>query len=340
MRQQVTSVELAKIAGVSQSTISRVLNDSPLIPEKTKRHVRKIAREYGFVLNSQAQSLKTNKTGTIGILFPRYFTSMIANTFFAHLYDHLSKTLMEYDYDIMILYNNDINSKMSYFEQTIQKRKIDGFIILKPDITKREHFVLVKNNVPYVSIFKQNSQLVDINTFTINSHEGGILAGKFFGQKQGARKIYLGLKDTSIDNTPRVNGFLQGMQQVGCTEVPVILEEEMSVSGGYSAIMRNRKLFDRHNCIYVYNDMMALGAINALLMLALKIPEQVEVIGTDDIPMATQFHPTLSTLKGPVTLMIREACATLVRLINKEHISGIKKEYSPVLVHRETTILE
>ncbi len=335
-----TSIELAKIAGVSQSTISRVMSDSPLIPEKTKQHVRKIAREYGFVLNSQAQSLKTNKTGTIGILFPRYFTSMIANTFFAHLYDHLSKTLMEYDYDIMVLYNNDLNSKMSYFEQSIQKRKIDGFIILKPDITEREHYVLAKNNVPFVSIFKQNSQLVDMNTFTINSYEGGVLAGRFFGRKQGAQKIYLGLEDTSIDNTPRVNGFLQGMQQVGCTEFPVILEEGMSVSGGYDAIMRNRNLFDRHTCIYIYNDMMALGAVNALLMLGLRIPQQVEVIGTDDIPMATQFHPTLSTLQGPVALMIQEACSTLVKLVNKAHISGIKKEYSPVLVHRETTIPE
>lgn len=335
-----TSVELAKIAGVSQSTISRVMNDSPLIPEKTKEHVRKIARDYGFVLNSQAQSLKTNKTGTIGILFPRYFTSMIANTFFAHLYDHLSKTLMEYDYDIMVLYNNDVTNKMSYFEQTIQKRKIDGYIILKPDITERERYVLDHNNVPYVSIFKQNSQIVNMNTFTINSYEGGVLAGKFFGQKQGAQKMYLGLTDTSIDNTPRVNGFLQGMQQVGCSEVPAILEGEMSVSGGYHAIMANEHLFNRHHCIYVYNDMMALGAINALLLQGVKIPGDVEVIGTDDIPMATQFHPTLSTLKGPVTLMVQEACATLVKLINKEHISGIKKEYSPVLVHRETTIMD
>ena len=333
-----TSVELAKIAGVSQSTISRVMNDSPLIPEITKEHVRKIARQYGFVLNSQAQSLKTNKTGTIGILFPRYFTSMISNTFFAHLYDQLSKTLMEYDYDIMVLYNNDVTSQMSYFEQTIQKRKNDGYIILKPEITEREHFVLTKNTVPYVSIFKQNTKIEDMNEFTISSYEGGILAGNFFGKKHESRKIYLGLQDSSIDNTPRMNGFLLGMKQVGCVEMPSILEEEMSVSGGYSAIMNNQHLFDRHCCIYSYNDMMALGAINALLLLGLKIPEQVEVIGTDDVPISTQFHPTLSTLQGPVTLMIQQACSTLIKLINKETIGTIKKEYSPVLVHRETTI--
>lgn len=333
-----TSVELAKIAGVSQSTISRVMNDSPLIPEVTKAHVRKIASQYGFVLNSQAQSLKTNKTGTVGILFPRYFTSMISNTFFAHLYDQLSKTLMEYDYDIMVLYNNNITTHMSYFEQTIQKRKNDGYIILKPEITKREHFVLTKNNVPCVSIFKQTTQIEDMNVFTINSYEGGVLAGKFFGKKQNARKIYIGLTGTSIDNTPRVNGFLDGMKYVGCNELPSIIEEEMSVSGGYNAIMNNQKLFDKHCCIYIYNDMMALGAINALLLLGLKVPEQVEIIGTDDIPMSTQFHPTLSTLQGPVTLMIQEACSILIKLVNKEKIGTVKKDYSPTLVHRETTI--
>ena len=85
--------------------------------------------------------------------------------------------------------------------------------------------------------------------------------------------------------------------------------------------------------------MMALGAINALLTLGIKIPEKVEVIGTDDIPLAKQFHPTLSTLKGPVDQMVHEASQTLVKLINREHISSLKKEYSPILVHRETTIL-
>lgn len=314
------------------------MNDSPLIPEVTKAHVRKIANEYGFVLNSQAQSLKTNKTGTIGILFPRYFTSMISNTFFAYLYDQLSKTLMEYDYDIMVLYNNDIKTQMSYFEQTIQKRKNDGYIILKPEITEREHYVLTKNKVPCVSIFKQTSQLEDMNVFTINSYDGGVLAGEFFGKKQDARKVYLGLKDTSVDNTPRVNGFLEGMKKVGCNEVPSIIEEEMSVNGGYHAIMKNQGLFDKHCCIYSYNDMMALGAINALLLLGLKIPEQVEIIGTDDIPLSTQFHPNLSTLQGPVTHMIQEACATLIKLVHKEKIGTVKKDYSPILVHRETTI--
>lgn len=336
-----TSIELAKIAGVSQSTISRVMNDSPLIPERTKEHVRKIAQEYGFVLNSQAQSLRTRKTGTIGILFPRYFTSMIANTFFAHLYDQLSKALMQFDYDIMVLYNNDLTTNMSYFEQTIQKRKIDGYIILKPDLTEREHRVLVDNNVPFVSIFRQNNLLLDMNTFTINSYEGGVLAGRFFGKKQGASKIYLGLKDTTIDNSPRVNGFLQGMRQVGCNDTPIIIQEEMSVSGGFHAIMDNLpKKFDQHYCIYIYNDMMALGAVNALLSLGIKIPEKVELIGTDDIPLATQFHPTLSTLKGPVDQMVHEASQTLIKLINREQISSLKKEYSPVLVHRETTILD
>jgi len=339
-----TSIELAKIAGVSQSTISRVMNDSPLIPERTKEHVRKIAQEYGFVLNSQAQSLRTRKTGTIGILFPRYFTSMIANTFFAHLYDQLSKALMQYDYDIMVLYNNDLTSKMSYFEQSIQKRKIDGYIILKPDLTEREYRVLVDNNVPFVSIFRQDNLLLDMNTFTINSYEGGILAGRFFGKKQGASKIYLGLRDTTIDNSPRVNGFLQGLRQVGCNDNPTIIQEEMSVSGGYHAIMDNfikkDHEFNKHYCIYIYNDMMALGAINALLSLGIKVPDQIEVIGTDDIPLATQFHPTLSTLKGPVDQMVHEASQTLIKLINREQISGLKKEYPPVLVHRETTILD
>lgn len=95
-----TSKEFAKLLGVSQSTISRAMNDSDLVPEEKKRMIRQKAVEYGFVLNSQARGLKTNRTGTIGIIFPTHFVGMGTNLMIAHLFDLIQKELDRYNYDI------------------------------------------------------------------------------------------------------------------------------------------------------------------------------------------------------------------------------------------------
>ena len=100
-----TSKEFAEIIGVSQSTISRALNNSSQISVERREFIQKKAEEYGFVLNSQARSLKTNRTGTVGILFPKHFIGMSSNLGLAHLYDLVQAELSKYDYDVMVVYD-------------------------------------------------------------------------------------------------------------------------------------------------------------------------------------------------------------------------------------------
>ena len=99
-----TSKEFASLIGVSQPTVSRALNNSNLVPEEKKQYIIQKAKEYGFELNSQAQSLKTKRTGTIGILFPKHFLGMNKNLMLAYVYDCIQKELSHYSYDIMVIY--------------------------------------------------------------------------------------------------------------------------------------------------------------------------------------------------------------------------------------------
>lgn len=131
-----TSREFAKLLGVAQSTVSRALNNSPQVSEKRRAHIRMKAAEYGFELNSQAQGLRTNRTGTVGILFPRQFKSMNENPMLTHVYDRVQKELIASDYDVMTIYDYDAGDKVSAFERIIRRRKVDALITLRPGLSE------------------------------------------------------------------------------------------------------------------------------------------------------------------------------------------------------------
>ena len=100
-----TSIEFAKMIGVSQSMVSRAMNDSPLVSSEKREYIKKKAMEYGFVLNSQAQSLRTKRTGTVAILIPEHFKGMSISIGLACFYDAIEKELVKYGYDIMVIYD-------------------------------------------------------------------------------------------------------------------------------------------------------------------------------------------------------------------------------------------
>lgn len=333
-----TSKELAKIAGVSPSTISRVMNDSPLISEKRKEEIRRLAKEYGFMLNSQAQSLKTKKTGTIAILMPRYFTDLCTNIFFTHLYDVISTELAKYEYDIMVIYSHQHpSSHLSPLERMVRIGKADGFLILRPHLSEDEIAILDNGKIPYTAIFMQNILQPLKSMFYINTEHGGHLAGTHFGSRPFDKILFLGLGGESVDNGPRLRGFLRGLKEAGYSGDIDILSGEMSMNGGYEAVMGYKAQMVSNSAIYAYNDMMAFGAINALTRLGYSVPCDVQLLGTDDIPLASSFRPQLSTVHAPVRQLARHACKTLIDSIQEDGTGSIIQEYKPHLVLRETT---
>ncbi len=334
-----TITDLAKKAGVSHSTVSRALNDSPLISRETKEKIRELADECGFVLNSQAQSLKTNKTGTVGILFPRYFTNLTTSIFYTYIYDLLRTELVIFDLDIMVIYNYKDTATLSPLERMIQKRKVDGYIILRPDLSERELALLTENHIPHVCLFRQQTVRTALHNFLIDSEYGGYLAGKFFGAKKKLHLFYLGLQENTVDNTPRIKGFLNGAAEAGYSGEITRIASDMSLEGGYNGIIKNSRLFSGKCGIYAYNDMMAIGAVNALTELRIPVPAQVQIIGTDDIPMASWIHPALSTVHAPAKEMVAQACSTLYSALQGKKQNAKNMTFKPALVHRDTTVV-
>jgi DNA-binding LacI/PurR family transcriptional regulator len=335
----ITSKEFARIIGVSQSTVSRALNNSPLVPPDKKALIKEMAAQYGFVLNSQARSLKTSKTGTIGIIFPRFFSSFSKNLMLTYIYDQIQRELIRNNYDIMAVYDYIETSEMPVFERIIKSQKIDGLINLRPNLSDEEMALVVNYHVPCVAIFDARQNNKALHQFIVDDKYAGFIAGQYIGKQAGYYPVYMSPSLKQEEPKLRLKGFSKGLSLYDRKiKDNAILQCGLSMREAYDIVIKNKKWFcSNKTAILAYNDLIAIGVMNALKDLGIAIPEQTQLIGMDDIPMAIWVDPLLSTIRFPVEEMVVEACGLLCRLIKKEKVAPIKKLLKSELILRGTT---
>lgn len=334
-----TSKEFAKIIGVSQSTISRAMNNSELVTAERREYIQQKAVEYGFVLNSQARSLKTNRTGTVGILFPKHFMGMHANLGLAYLYDLVQKELRKHGYDIMVVYDSDVAKGLSVFEYTIKKHKVDGFIVLRLDFSREELDLIRKYKVPCVYLL--NAVRVDecSSSCISDSEYGGYLVGQYFSQFKDYTCYYINVNETA-DTKSRLAGYNRGLAEQGVTlKRENILTCNLSIQSAYECIVANQDSFKGRKCaVFAYNDMIALGAVNACKELGLKIPEVVQVVGMDALPLVAELSPKITTVRLFQSEIAEMGCDLLRKAIEDTDKKVVQMIIKPEFVKGATTL--
>ena len=334
-----TSREFAELIGVSQATVSRALNGSPSVCEKTRIYIEKKAEEYGFVLNSQARSLKTNKTQTIGVLFPLNFDSLSKNLMFTHISDQLQRELSRRGYDIMIVYDHDPELKSNTIERVIRSGKVDGLINFRPQLLEREIDLIEKFRIPFVSLHSALQESTLLHQLMLDEEDAGFQIGQYLGSQDGGKYVYVAVSDEPPERSSRMHGYMKGLASKGKNlENDAILSAERSPECACEVILAHAQLFrNRQTSIFVYNDMMALGVLNALRELSVEVPHQAQVFGMDDIPLASWFTPKLSTMRSPVRQMVKDGCDLLIALIEGKEIAPQTVYYQAQMILRDTT---
>lgn len=335
-----TSKEFAKLIGVSQATVSRALNDSDVVPLERREFIKKKAEEYGFILNSQARSLKTNRTGTVGILFPRHFASMHANLGLAYTYDLVQKELSKHGYDVMVVYEREHSSGLTTFERIVKTRKVDGFIVLRLEFSQQELDLIRRYKVPCVYIL--NAAMIDeySSSYISDSEYGGYLMGAYLGKFKDSTHYYINVNATAGDAENRLAGFRRGLREHGVELRPDCLFEcSLSVRAAYECIMENKERFMHGKSVVVaYNDATALGALNAFQQLGLAVPDQVQIAGQGALPLAAELSPTITTIQPFREQIARMSCEYLKRAIDDADTEVVRMVIKPELVKGETTL--
>ncbi|MDR0519614.1 MAG: LacI family transcriptional regulator [Clostridiales Family XIII bacterium] len=327
----VTLKDVALLAGVSASTVSYVLNGKKRVRKETYDRIVKAAKELNYSPNRAAISLKTDQSNTIGVM-----VNNMQDLFFMEIIRAIENTAYEYKYNV--IFCDAVNSEEREISniRNLLSQRIDGLIFAGTGKTTSVH---LKNiGIPVVTLDRSaGSGDVSINTDNVS---GGELAAGFLvdrGKTPIAVITYSTLVGTFFD---RVSGYRKALaaRNLPCDDQLVVEAEFSTHDEGYRAAM---KLLDKgvgFKSIFCVNDMLAVGAMRALVERGYRIPEDIAIVGYDDIPIAKLFVPSLTTIRQPQYDMGQKAVEYLCKMIRKEVLSEEEKTLiiEPELIIRET----
>lgn len=331
---KVTISDIAKKAGVSKMTVSRVVNNTGAVAPHTREIIEKLIKEMNYHPDHIARSLSSKTTRTIGILIPKKEKIFLDN-YIAHVLSGVSEVLKEKDYRIM-LFPVDVENEYEVLG-IAQTNLVDGLILLK--ISNEDEYIkkLSEMNLPTIRINNRDDS-DKINFVDCENIKGSRLAIEYLYNK-GHRKIGFvcgRLEETNGED--RFVGYKNSIQEFGleCNEDWVI-KGEFEKDIAYQNAEKLISLENRPTAIFCSDDYMALGVIEKINEKGYKVPEDFAVIGFDDIDVASILKPALTTIRQPMRNLGSTAAQLLLDIINDKISTPVKKFIDVELIERETT---
>ncbi len=332
---KVTIHDIARLAGVSKSTVSAVLNDNPLIKDETKARVREAMKKLDYRPNELARALARKQTKTIGLIIKE-----IDNPYFARItsgvYDYANKE----GYTVLL---GSSELKPLQEQETLNvllSKKVDGLIIssLRDNGGFSHLLELKRRNVPFVLL--DTIDMLPTNGVDVDNVQVGFLAVDFLLQKGHRRIGYLAGPDHSLHSVQRLQGYKMAHNRHGTpVQDAYVVPAGSYIEDGFRAgkTLTEMPATTRPTAVYCFNDQVALGAISSLRKAGIKIPEDIAVVGTDDTPLATAAFPPLTTIHIPIYEIGRRAAALLMKQIQqKENPLNEKIVLEASLVERDS----
>ncbi len=344
MQRRLTIRDIARIAGVSASTVSRSLNDSPLVAESTKARIREIADEGNFSFNHTARSLVLRRTGNLGLICPDSFDEYQYSLHLTLLINTIRRLAEQADLDLIVKFRVDAQNRNS-INHLLTSRKVDALIIISPDILPDEVSLIRSHGIPYVFV-QAIPPHVDLTTenYVFADHVAGGLIATDHLIRLGHRRILCFSVDTHERSfAERSEGYRTALKQYNLdTDNDLLVIGDGTFAFGYEYVVRNARLFREMGitALFSQTDIMALGAIEGLWDLNLTVPTDVAVVAYDDIGFGKDFRPRLTTVHQPRDRLAVAACNRLIELLDVAEGSAasrlLQDRVQPYLVVRES----
>jgi LacI family transcriptional regulator len=318
---RVTIRDVAEQAGVSPSTVSRVLSEARTeiaISDETRQRVERIARNIGYRPHPAARSLTGKRTGLIGLIVRE-----IGDPFFAQLIDTIGRAAKEHDYDI-VLGNamRDPRNALALGERMLDLRYCDGILLCgdlreSPDIPTLG--TMVQADYPLVSVSRGGNELVRDTPSVGTDNVKGVHLALDHLLKLGHRRIACFNAGRFGDLWERVAAYREFVQQqLGAVDEQLVQPAVNSYDGGYQAAERLLKLQSPPTAIFAMDDVMAIGALGAAIDLGWAVPDQVSIVGFDGVDLSACIRPALTTVLQGVDEIGRVAVELLSKAIDGE----------------------
>lgn len=328
----ITSIDVAKLAGVSQSSVSRVMNadSSREVKVETREKVLNAARELGYKPNIIARSMISHKTDIIGVVIgnpvgPYY--SKIMMKLVTKIQESGKQCLM-----FTVKSGEDIDKIL----QRVLQYQVDGIIITSAALSREMANISIKTETPIV-LFNRFVPGLNVSSVYCDNIEAGRIIAQFLWENGYENIAYVGYEKDSASEIERRVGFHEKLREYGVYNV-VEERSDYTYESGYKAAIRLLKVDNPPKAIFCSSDLIAMGAMDAArLEMGLKVPEDVSIIGFDNVPMAAWPSYSLTTVHQPVDELGDETMDVLLSLIKNPGIGPITRVLKMQLVERGST---
>lgn len=316
--QNITISEIAKIAGVSKTTVSRVINNRPDVREETRTRINELIREHDFSPNAFAKAISEQASHTIGVFTPHDENYIFSNPYYSEILRGISTEVNKHNYHLLLDYtkNDDVLP-------LIKQKRVDGIILLSPSSKHKAMIQKLKQlNVPLVSTSKIPG-VTDVNYICIDDFKGAYIVTEYY--------ISLGIKEILFINGPRtlassmdrLAGYKSALNDHGIKyDSHLVINGDTSLESGYKIMQAALRNFSVR-AVFAASDLMAVGAISAIAEAKMSVPDDIMVVGFDDIPLTDYLNPPLTTVRQPTYEKGRLATRMLLDLIAGKEIENI-----------------
>jgi LacI family transcriptional regulator len=313
---RITIKDVANRAGVSITTVSHVINQTRFVSEELVQRVQDAMEELNYQPNTLARSLRMGETKTIGLIVPDN-----SNPFFAEVSRIIEDTSFEKGYGVFLCNSDGIPEKEAAYIRMLIAKQVDGVIFIAAENAQENLTDLTRRNFPVVVVDRDlPDSLIDV--VLVNNKQGGFDAVNYLLTLGHKRIACITGPSQLTPSAARVEGYRHALQNAG-----IAVQEELVVPGdfrflsGEKAMEHLLQLDEPPSAVFAGNDLMAIGAQRALRNHTLRIPQDISVIGFDDISMAVEVTPALTTIAQPIAELATCAAELLLKRIQNDRES-------------------
>jgi LacI family transcriptional regulator len=328
----VTLKDIAIRAGVTSATVSMVINNKPNISETTRKKVLKIAKELNYYPNVIARGLATKKSNSIGVIVPN-----LASSFVVRVLQGIKSTNRDIEYTVQLFDTVGQRERESQlFQRLARERRIDGVILISSMVTEEELNVFAEESVPSIIVARRCEHL---DSVYVNNEQGAYDATEYLINKGHSNIACVISRKPGIPTAERQVGYLRALrdhQIPFCDELLLEVDDD-GMEDGIEIFGRLRQAVPKVTAVFVpAGDMVAIGIIKEAKREGIKVPEELAIVGYDDIPAAEVIEPALTTVRQPKLEMGDYAINMIVDKIEGRETGMKHKELPTKFIIRES----
>lgn len=314
-----TILDVAEKAKVSIATVSRALNNQPGCSEETRKRVMRVAQELGYEPNEVARSLINKKTNTIGVIFPE-ISSLLSSEFINGI-DAVAK---KENANLIVTYTKSDVANTEKNLKMLHEKRVDG-IIFTSEILRAEYYEYIqRNKIPCVLLSTKSAEYAMVPYVKVDDFDASYAATTYL-IKKGHKKIGLiiGSSTDPIAGNPRIEGYKRAIQEnlkIAVQDTQIVSGNGFGFDDGRDNFIQLMKQCPDLTAIFCASDEMAIGAISAAYKMGIKIPDDISIIGYDNLKISEMSIPPLTTVAQPLVKMAKKATEILFNIINKKDV--------------------